>query len=117
MLSSRASCLLASQHCGASVAYFSGFCFFYGSSHWAFTPRVVVVAKPSEGVVFASFIADVFFNSGTPIPLCISGFLFAVFGGFEEVALGHHWDIIWRALRANLRSIKDFNANPKYYAQ
>ena len=89
----------------------------YGSSHWAFTPRAVVVAKPPEGVVFASFRADVFFNPGTPIPLCISGSLFGVFRGFEGVALGHHWDVIWRALRANLRSIKDFNSNPKYYGQ
>ena len=88
----------------------------YGSSHWAFTPRAVVVAKPPEGVVFASFRADVSFGHGTPIPLCISGSLFAVFRGFEGVALGHHWDVIWRALRANLRSIKDFNSNPKYYA-
>ena len=28
-------------------------------------PRAVVVAKPPEGVVFASFRADVFFNSGS----------------------------------------------------
>ena len=80
-------------------------------------PRAVVVAKPPEGVVFASFRADVFFGPRHAIPLCISGTLFVVFGGFEGVALGHHWDVIWRALRANLRSIKDFNANPKYYAQ
>ena len=89
----------------------------YGSSHWAFTPRAVVVAKPPEGVVFASFRAGVFFRPRHAIPLCISGSLFAAFGGFEGVALGHHWDVIWRALRANLRSIKDFSANSKYYAQ
>ena len=80
-------------------------------------PRAVVVAKPPEGEVFASFIADVSFGHGTPIPLCISGATLALLGGFEGVALGHHWDVIWRALRANLRSIKNFNANPKYYAQ
>ena len=62
----------------------------YGSSHWAFTPRAVVVAKPPEGVVFASFRADVSFGHGTLFRYVFRSSLPLFWEGLRE----WRWDFI-----------------------